>query len=163
MQTSLTAYFSLPIIPTVLGFDARLQFVHEDDGLETLRKATVENFPGTFNVAGDGVLMLSQAIRRLGRPALPVPKLAGALVRPVVYRAGQVDFSAEQMRFLSHGRVIDTTKMRDQLGYRPAYTTVGAFEDFIESRGLVGLPATAVAAAERGLFGVLDRGRSYFA
>ena len=164
MQTSLTAYFSLPIIPTVLGFDARLQFVHEDDGLEVLRKATVEHFPGTFNVAGGGVLMLSQAIRRLGRPSLPVPALAAPLVRPVVHRAGQVDFSREQMRFLSHGRVMDTTRMRQQLHYIPAYTTVGAFEDFIESRGLVGLPAATVAAAEHGfirLVGAVDRGRSY--
>ena len=28
---------------------------------------------GTFNLAGDGVLMLSQALRRLGRPTVPVP------------------------------------------------------------------------------------------
>ena len=169
IQTSLTAYFSLPMIPTVLGFDARLQFVHEDDGLEVLRKATVGHFPGTFNVAGDGVLMLSQAIRRLGRPALPVTPLVAPLVRPVVRRAGQVDFSAEQMRYLAHGRVMETTRMREQLGYTPAYTTSGAFQAFIDSRGLLGLPATAVAAAEHGLLQVaglvsrarvMDRGRS---
>jgi UDP-glucose 4-epimerase len=162
VQTSLTAYFSLPVIPTVLGFDARMQFVHEDDGLEVLRKTTVGDFPGTFNVAGDGVLMLSQAIRRLGRPALPVHPLAAPLVRPVVRRAGQVDFSAEQMRYLSHGRVVDTTRMHQHLGYTPIYTTAGAFEDFIEARGLAGLPPSAVSAAERGLVGIVDRGRSYF-
>ena len=162
VQTSLTAYFSLPVIPTVLGFDARLQFVHEDDGLEVLRKTTVGDFPGTFNVAGDGVLMLSQAIRRLGRPALPVHPLVAPLVRPVVRRAGQVDFSAEQMRYLSHGRVVDTTRMHQHLGFTPIYTTVGAFEDFIEARGLTGLPPSAVSAAERGLVSIVDRGRSYF-
>ena len=162
VQTSLTAYFSLPVIPTVLGFDARLQFVHEDDGLEVLRKITVEDFPGTFNVAGDGVLMLSQAIRRLGRPALPVHPLIAPLVRQVVHRADQVDFSPEQMRYLSYGRVVDTTRMHQQLGYAPSYTTAAAFEDFVESRGLAGLPASAVSAAERGLVGIVDRGRSYF-
>jgi len=170
MQTSLTAYFSLPVIPTVLGFDGRLQFVHEDDGVEVLRKTTVGHFPGTFNVAGEGVLMLSQAVRRLGRPALPVPPLAAPLVRSLVRRAGQVDFSAEQMRYLAHGRVMDTTRMREQLGYTPIYTTSGAFDDFIEARGLLGLPAAAVVAAENGLLkiaglvnrvSVLDRGRSW--
>ena len=55
----LTSYFSLPVVPTVLGFDPRLQFVHEDDGLDALRRATVGDHPGTFNVAGDGVLTLS--------------------------------------------------------------------------------------------------------
>ena len=162
METPLTAYFSLPVIPTVLGFDARLQFVHEDDGLEVLRKTTVENFSGTYNVAGDGVLMLSQAIRRLGRPALPVHPMAAPLVRSMLRRAGQADFSSEQMRFLSHGRVIDTTRMREQLGYTPAYTTASDFEDFVRARGLGGLPASAVSAAERCLVGVVDRGRAYF-
>ena len=40
-----TAYFSLPVVPTVLGFDPRLQFVHERDGLEVLWRATLGEFP----------------------------------------------------------------------------------------------------------------------
>ena len=36
VTTPLTSYFSLPVVPTVLGYDPRLQFVHEDDGLEVL-------------------------------------------------------------------------------------------------------------------------------
>ena len=36
VKTPLTSYFSLPVVPTVLGFDPRLQFVHERDGLEVL-------------------------------------------------------------------------------------------------------------------------------
>ena len=69
-------YFALPVIPTVLGFDARLQFLHEDDLLRALEHATLAGTHGTFNVAGDGILMLSQAIRRAGRSSLPVPSFA---------------------------------------------------------------------------------------
>ena len=36
-------------------------------------RATTGDVPGTFNVGGDGMLLLSQAIRRLGRVELPVP------------------------------------------------------------------------------------------
>ena len=53
----------------VLGFDPRLQFLHEDDLIAVLRHAVITDVPGTFNVAGDGVLMLSQAVRRLGKPS----------------------------------------------------------------------------------------------
>ena len=31
IRTSLTDYFSLPVVPVPFGYDARLQFVHEDD------------------------------------------------------------------------------------------------------------------------------------
>src|SRR5215217_1813059 len=61
----LTSYFRLPLIPTVLGHDPRLQFLHEQDLIDVLRHAAVTDVAGTFNVAGDGVLMLSQAVRRL--------------------------------------------------------------------------------------------------
>ncbi|MGN6474267.1 MAG: NAD-dependent epimerase/dehydratase family protein, partial [Mycobacteriales bacterium] len=52
IDTPLTRYFSLPVVPTVLGFDPRVQFVHEDDGLEVLSRAVIEDHRGTFNVAG---------------------------------------------------------------------------------------------------------------
>src|SRR6201999_3641128 len=60
----MTSYFRLPVIPTVLGFDARLQFLHEQDLMDVLIHAVRSDLPGTFNVAGDGILMLSQALRR---------------------------------------------------------------------------------------------------
>jgi len=41
VRTPLTEYFTLPVVPVVLGHDARLQFIHEDDGLEALRLAAV--------------------------------------------------------------------------------------------------------------------------
>ena len=73
----ITSYFRLPVIPRVLGFDPRLQFLHEDDLLDVLRHAAVADVSGTFNVAGDGILMLSQAIRRLNRPTVPHAPLRG--------------------------------------------------------------------------------------
>ena len=58
IETPLTRYFSLPVVPTVLGFDPRIQLCHEDDGIEVLRRCTLEDHPGIFNVGGTGVLLL---------------------------------------------------------------------------------------------------------
>ncbi len=51
----ITSYFRLPLVPTVFGYDPRLQFLHEDDLLGVLRHAATGDVTGTFNVAGDGV------------------------------------------------------------------------------------------------------------
>ena len=56
IDTPLTRYFQLPLVPTALGFDPRMQFVHESDAIEALRLASTSDRPGTFNVAGDGLL-----------------------------------------------------------------------------------------------------------
>jgi UDP-glucose 4-epimerase len=135
-NTPMAQYFSLPVIPTVLGYDARLQFIHEDDGLEVIRRATVEDHPGIFNVAGDGVLSLSQAIRRAGRLELPVlPPFVGVVGR-WVRRGGFADFSPEQIRLLTHGRAVDTTRLKKLFGFTPSYTSEAAFDDFVRARRL---------------------------
>jgi UDP-glucose 4-epimerase len=136
IDSPLTRYLTLPVIPTVLGYDPRLQLCHEDDGLEVLRLATMGDRPGTFNVGGDGVLLLSQLVRRLGRPALPIPSPAVSLLANSFRRTRLVDFSPEQLRFLEHGRVVDTSRLARDFGYRPKYSTEDAFDDFIRGRDL---------------------------
>ena len=44
-------------------------------------RTTLGDHGGTFNIAGDGVMTLSQAIRRAGRPSLPLPAAGGSLDR----------------------------------------------------------------------------------
>jgi UDP-glucose 4-epimerase len=130
IETTLTRYFSLPVVPTVLGFDPRLQFCHEEDALAALRHATLAEVDGTFNIAGDGVLLLSQAIRRLGRPSLPVPAMAMGPLGAVVPQVRYAELSSEQAAFLAYGRGLDTSRMRAELGFEPAYTTAEAFDEF---------------------------------
>jgi UDP-glucose 4-epimerase len=126
----MTSYFRLPVIPTVLGFDPRLQFLHEADMIAALTHAVVTDVSGTFNLAGDGVLRLSQAVRRLGRPTVPLPGLAVGQLGSLLRRARAADFSPEQLGLLTYGRGIDTTRMRAELGFEPRFTTPEAFADF---------------------------------
>ncbi|MGH3322155.1 MAG: NAD-dependent epimerase/dehydratase family protein [Streptosporangiaceae bacterium] len=135
-DSPLARYFSFPVLPTVLGFDPRLQFLHEDDAVDALRRTALANRPGTFNVSGDGVVTLSQAARRVGRPMLPIPVPTIQLVGRAVRRAGLADFSPEQLALLSYGRTVDTSRLRSTLTWSPAYTTVEAFDDFVRRRGL---------------------------
>ncbi|MGB9378252.1 MAG: NAD-dependent epimerase/dehydratase family protein [Mycobacteriales bacterium] len=149
----MVSYLSLPVVPTILGFDPRLQFVHEDDSLEVLRMSVRGNRSGVFNVAGDGILLLSQAIRRSGRVPVPVPPPVISVLARFARSTGLVDFSPEQMAFLNFGRVVDTSRLQNEFGYRPRHTTASAFADFA-SRLSAPLPAERVEHAERLL---LDR------
>ncbi len=160
IETPLSAYFEMPVVPTVLGFDPRLQFVHEDDLLDALRLATVKDHPGTYNIAGDGVILLSQAVHRAGRPTLPLlspfVSMAGGFVR----RARAIDFSPEQVNFLTYGRGMDTSRMRTILGFAPRYTTAETFDDFVTSGKLNRrLPPERLEALEQQLLSVVATGR----
>lgn len=130
VSSPITSYFRLPVLPTVLGHDPRLQFLHERDLIDVLMHAVDRDVPGTFNVAGDGLLMLSQAARRIQRPTVPLPPFAIGSVGSALRSARVADFSPEQTAFLTYGRGVDTTRMRAELGFEPVYSTAGAFADF---------------------------------
>ncbi len=152
IDTVFTRYFALPLVPTVLGHDARVQLLHEEDALAVLERAATVELPGTFNVAADGVLMLSQAIRRAGRIAIPVPAPAVGPVSRIVRGARLVDFSPEQMRLLNFGRVVDNRRLRTQFGFAPRWTTTQAFDDFVRGRALRPvIPPARVESLERGV------------
>ncbi|TDD21081.1 NAD-dependent epimerase/dehydratase family protein [Nonomuraea diastatica] len=136
VDSPLTRYFTQSVLPTVLGFDPRLQFVHEDDAVEVLRRMATEDHPGTFNVAGVGVLLLSQCTRRAGRPSLPLPAPAFTMLGSAARGLGLVEYSPEQLRLMSHGRAVDTSRLQGELGWRPKFTTAAAFDDFLRSRRL---------------------------
>ena len=51
VDTAFTRMFALPVVPMVLGFDPRLQFVHEDDVVYALEHCVFHETPGIYNVA----------------------------------------------------------------------------------------------------------------
>ncbi|MEV4841874.1 NAD-dependent epimerase/dehydratase family protein [Micromonospora matsumotoense] len=148
-DTTLTRYLSQPVVPTVFGRDPRLQFVHFDDALEVLHRSIAEDHPGTYNVAGPGVLSLSQAIRRAGRVAVPVwePGLSGAAA--LARNLGFGRYGLDQVDLIVHGRVVDTSRLTREYGFTPRSTAV-AFDDFIRAHhGGVVVSRDQLAAAEQ--------------
>jgi UDP-glucose 4-epimerase len=158
IESPLTGYLSLPVVPTVLGYDPRVQFCHEDDAVEVLLRCVLGDHPGTYNVAGPGILYLSQAIRLAGRPTAPVPQPLMNVTGNLLRRSGRVDFSADQLSFLLYGRVGDITRLREDVGYEPRYSTRAAFEDFIGSRRIAPLVDRETAERwERDVYDLLSR------
>ncbi|GGM69732.1 UDP-glucose 4-epimerase [Longimycelium tulufanense] len=158
IDTLLTRYFALPVVPTVLGYDARVQLLHSEDALAVLERATLNHLPGVYNVGGDGVLMLSQAIRRAGRVPLPVPAMAVQPVGRLFRSARLVDLSPEQVRFLNFGRVVDNTRLKTEFGFTPRWTTRQAFDDYVHGRALRPLVGPEhITAMERGILDAVTR------
>jgi UDP-glucose 4-epimerase len=52
------------------------------------------------------------------------------------------------MAYLTYGRGVDTTRMREVLGFEPEHTTVSAFDDLRRVVGAGPISADRVAAVE---------------
>ncbi|MCU1655305.1 MAG: UDP-glucose 4-epimerase [Pseudonocardiales bacterium] len=152
IDTSLTRYFALPVVPTVLGYDARMQLLHSEDALAVLEQAARQDLPGVFNVGAPGVLLLSQAIRRAGRVQVSLPSMIVGPASRLFRGARLVDMTPDQMRFLNFGRVVDTDRLRDTFGFTPRWTTMQAFDDFVHGHELRPMISSAqVNAVEKGV------------
>lgn len=159
IDSAMTRYLSLRVVPTALGYDPRLQLVHEDDAVEVLRRAVREDHPGTFNVAGEGIIPLSQVVRLMGKTPAPVllplaSPLAGAL-----QRLGAVDFPADQVALLVYGRGVDTSRLAEEFAWQPGHSSRDALLEFVRARSSRGpLTAERVAGWERTIREMLGRG-----
>jgi UDP-glucose 4-epimerase len=122
VDTSHTRMFSLPMVPMILGFDPRYQFAHEDDVVHALEHCAFNDLQGTYNVAADGVLALSEMISLLGKRYLPVlPPLGTGLVVGPLRRLG-VRVPDEMLNQLRFGRGLDNRKLK-ATGFRYQYTS----------------------------------------
>jgi UDP-glucose 4-epimerase len=131
LRTSHRDLLSLPAVPCILGFDPRYQFVHEDDIVGVLEHAVRDDMPGTYNVAGDGVLVLSEIASLLGRPLAPVLPPWGTGLATAVLRAAGVRIPEEMAQQLRFGRGLDNRRLK-AAGYTLRYTTREAVAKFAE-------------------------------
>jgi len=128
-----TRFFSLPVIPMLLGYDPLMQFIHEEDCLRAFERATLNPIPGVFNVVARGVLPLSTIVRLAGKRILPLP--APVLYRMAYYPSqGQTgDPPAGFYDYLRYLWVADGERGWEAFG-EPAYTTKEAWISFVSAR-----------------------------
>jgi UDP-glucose 4-epimerase len=122
VRTSHTALFSLPVVPTILGFDPRYQFAHEDDVVAALAHAARHDLPGVYNVAADGVLALTEVIDLLGKQWAPLlPPWGTGMAASVLRRVG-LRIPPEMLGQLRFGRGLDNRKLKAS-GFAYRYTS----------------------------------------
>lgn len=122
VETSHTHLLALPAVPMVLGFDPRYQFVHSDDVVHAMEHAVLHQLPGTFNVAGEGVLVLSEVIGLLGKLPMPIlPPWGAGFVAAPIRRLG-INIPDEMLQQLRFGRGIDNRLYR-ATGFEYQYST----------------------------------------
>jgi UDP-glucose 4-epimerase len=112
VRTSTIELLSLPAVPMILGFDPRYQVVHEDDVVHALEHAVRNRLPGTFNVAGDGVLTLTEIAGLLGKPYVPLLPPWGTGVAAAALRRIGITIPPEMLNQVRYGRGVDNRRYK---------------------------------------------------
>jgi UDP-glucose 4-epimerase len=134
LETPLTRVLDAPFVPSILGYDQRMQFVHTEDVVGALDYCVERDVPGIYNVAGDGVVPWSEVMTRLRKPRLILPPVATSLVAASLKRIG-FDVPPELQALLRYGRGVDNRRFK-MMGFRYGYTSAGALLAHVEEMRL---------------------------
>jgi nucleoside-diphosphate-sugar epimerase len=119
---------------------APVQFIHQDDVGQALLKCVLgEGPPGAYNIAGDGVLTGAEIARELGLAPLPIPARAVHVAARAAASLPKPPFTppaTEWVEAVSHPSIMDTSKAKEELGWRPHYTGLEALRDTLRAQGL---------------------------
>ena len=123
VDTTFTRMFALPVVPMVLGFDPRLQFVHEDDIVHALEHAALNRDPGDLQRRRRRRAGALRGDRRwLGKRALPVlPPFGSGLLLGPLRRLG-LRIPDEIANLLRFGRGVDN-RLYKATGFDYGYTS----------------------------------------
>ncbi|MGH2961256.1 MAG: NAD-dependent epimerase/dehydratase family protein [Solirubrobacterales bacterium] len=150
IDTPVVGYLSLPVVPTQLGFDPRLQFIHSADATGALEAAVRNPVRGAVNVAPSGAVSLSRILRIAGKPALPIPHpLFGRALTQLGRQLKMGGTYDDGVRLLRYGRGVDNARLREEVGYEPRFDALGAVRDFAgqaASRRIVPVPGPRTVA-----------------
>ncbi|MDJ0664221.1 MAG: NAD-dependent epimerase/dehydratase family protein [Acidimicrobiia bacterium] len=118
VNNPLSRYLRLPVVPTRLGYDPRIQLISGEDAVGALAHTIDQPQSGVFNIAASGQLFLSRILRLGKRLAQPLPRRAyDAAVRGM--SRFDLDLPEDIKRLVHHGMVADTRRMSDVLQFTP--------------------------------------------
>ncbi len=129
VNSAIGKYLRREYVPTVIGFNPMLQFIHEDDLARAFATAIRSRARGVFNVAGAGALPLHAAIPRIGGTALPVPEIVLRTMVRTMFQWGLYPFPPGAIDFAKYQCTLDDSRFRETTGFEPEHSLAETFDD----------------------------------
>jgi UDP-glucose 4-epimerase len=127
VHSAIGRYLRQRWVPTILGFNPMMQFIHEEDVAEAVALALQTGAHGVYNVAGPGAVPLKVAITETGGTPVPLPE---PLLRPVaarLFRLGISHTPPGAMDFLKYPCTVDGSRFARDSGFTPLFTLEDVF------------------------------------
>lgn len=126
IQNQITQLLRADYCPVLLGYDPMMQFIHESDIAEALILALGSKHSGIYNVAGEGVVPWSHAVRTAGAVPVPLPHLLAYPAFAIASKMGVYRFPKHLIDYFRYPTIISDKAFREETGYAPGVTTMEA-------------------------------------
>jgi len=128
IDSTVRAYLAQPRVPTVLGFDPMLPFIHEADLATAISLAVDRRLCGVYNVVGPGEAPVHTAIEETGGTAWPIPDPPARWLFERLFRWGLLPYPAGLLDFLKFPVSLAGERFEKATGFRCQYGLPEIFE-----------------------------------
>ena len=122
VHSMIARYLRQSRVPTVMGFDPMMQFIHEEDVSEAIALSLEHGLQGVFNVVGPGEVPLSTVLRELDRQTLPVPHPLARPLLSVLWRSRFTSFPVPELDHIRYVCMVDGSRATRELGFKARHT-----------------------------------------
>jgi len=127
VHSAIGRYLRQRYVPTIMGFNPMMQFIHEEDVAEAVALALQSGTHGVFNLTGPGAVPLKVAIREAGSTAMPFPEPVARTVFRELFRWGLYHTPPGAMNFLKYPCTLDGRRFRHATGFSPLFSLEDVF------------------------------------
>jgi len=112
------------VCPKVFGFDPLMQFIDEKDIARALILSLENEIAGIFNVAGEGLIAYSHAIKHAQAIAVPIPPMISVSFVRLLSELSHIGFPPYLMDYFKYPTVVNDDAFRLAFGYQPKVKTL---------------------------------------
>jgi UDP-glucose 4-epimerase len=127
-QSMVRAYLAQSRVPTVLGFNPMMPFIHEADLATAISLAVDHQLRGVYNVVGPGEVPVHTAIAETGGTAWPIPDPPARWLFERLFRWGMLPYPAGLLDFLKFPVSLAGERFVKATGFRCQYGLPEIFE-----------------------------------
>ncbi|MBI5505697.1 MAG: SDR family oxidoreductase [Deltaproteobacteria bacterium] len=127
LHNAIGNYMKIPLVPTVMGFNPMMQFLHEEDLAEAVNVALEKKIRGVYNVAGPGAVPLKRALEEIGRPYFSIPDPVAQTLISTLFGLGIYTFPPGAIDFIKYPCTINDQRFRQATGFRARHTLAEIF------------------------------------
>jgi UDP-glucose 4-epimerase len=115
--------------------DNPIQFLHEDDLGEAIYLSVKRDIPGIFNIAADDSSSMQKLYEIAGIKTIKVSTKRLKTLTNVLFALRLYHFSQGWVSLGEFPIIVNNEKFKKKTGWKPRYTTEGAFRDLMSSIG----------------------------
>jgi len=127
VHSAIGRYLRQRYVPSIMGFNPMMQFIHEEDVAEAVALALQSGTHGVFNLTGPGAVPLKVAIREAGSTAIPFPEPVARNLFRELFRWGLYHTPPGAMNFLKYPCTLDGRRFQQATGFTPLFSLEDVF------------------------------------